>query len=229
MGIDIIVLLVVVLPGFAALFIRNQIALPVPKKKQSELKEVLRGLLNGIPIITALLMWITFKDGIQTVERLKAALEEMPRIISWLLITLAITILYGLAWGGLACVYARVKLWWIDWKTEHGHYAQNERTCWETFMTSEGRARYVNVIIGDKKNSGFIKDTAFGDEEDGELILMIPEQIEQYSALNDSLKKARINEIYVNANKHIVIESYDLTDFNAVSEKLKEEYKTANG
>jgi hypothetical protein len=227
MNIDGVAVFLVALPGYAALFFRNKIALEKSSKRPSPIKESLKCLLNGFPITAISLLAIHLLWRVKTIGGLKAASDSIPTLLAWLAVMIAATVAYGAAWGMGARVWAKAEARLADKVTGGGGYYQYGKGAWEIFMSSKNRARYVKVIAGGVESSGYIQKCSFGEGEDLELILEKPEECEIYPALRRELEKARIDEVYVNAEKGIIIESYDTAGVDRAGQAIIDSRESA--
>jgi hypothetical protein len=237
MGIDIIVLLVVVLPGFAALSIRNKTAAPKTPRKLAGLRESVACICNGVPIIAIALLIAYVCFGVRTMDQLISMFHTVGNVIVGLAILSSITAVYGLAWGTISNRLEKTQSERSDAKTKQGRFfLRDATTSWEAFMPLHKPQKYVEVNLNGATVKGFTQNRSTGDENEMALILEGPERVfegyikpklelkpDQESKLKArlklELKNARPDETYINIDKNVIIHSYNLDGYDkAISE-----------
>lgn len=211
-----IAILLFILPGILAEKINNKLNFPEGKKR-SEFKEIVNGIALSFPILFLVLLITYFAFGIKTLQSYTTKISEVGFLILFVIITLVITIITGMLIRPITdCMYKCVN----KRREKRGLMKISGSSCWRKFTVDRNEKRYLKIIKDGKEYKGFAYSYSLPDEEP-EMILENPASIEDYPEALPLLN--RVNYIYVNIEKGIIIEDYDTTKFFDKIEKLSKE------
>jgi hypothetical protein len=216
---DIIIILLFIIPGIFSLKISLLAGMPT-KSRSSEFQQLISSIFLSFPIVvvSGLIFYIIHRFS--NLSDLAGLLNKINTLIHFSLIVIGVSIIFGFI-GGFT------KDLWLRWINKIRKKLLNRipidttTGCWEEFFYKDPGAQYVEVIKDGKVlYKGFVDKFALPDE-DKELLLNIPEEWEEYPEIEQQF--TRVKHTYINLDKGIVINEYDLSNYINYCKKLHEE------
>jgi hypothetical protein len=205
---DIVIILLILIPGIISEKIAYSLDIP-SEEKRSEFKELVNGILLSIPIslISFGVFCIYYKFN--SIDQLVSAFRGTQFTLKFTIFSLLITVLLGLTLG-----FCKEKLLSLvnTFRSKHLKKIKiHDKDPWAKYFLDSTEQKYLKVHIGDKTFSGLSKYYSLpGDEK--QIVLYKPDVWRHYEGIEDKFKD--ISGVYVNLEKNIVIEDYDMKEYN---------------
>lgn len=212
---DIVALMLFILPGILAEKISHRMDMP-SHEKRSDFKEIINGVLLSLPIVILVGIIICTSYEIWTISEFVGKFDDIVFLGSYMLLTLTISIIIGVAKGLLKDPLIKVVNWIRN--DMFGKIKIDDKSCWRNFLLDVNKERYLKVTIKGVEKEGFAYLYS-GPNEEKEIVLENPENSEDYPEVKDMLK--RVNLTYINLEKSIIIEDYDTSEMDKHLKKLK--------
>lgn len=211
---DIIIILVFILPGVVALKISNLVDIPKDNNK-SEFGELLHGVLWSFPILLVSGTLSHIVSRLKTVKEYINAFDQPLFLFTFIPVVLIITILLGVIKG----LYEErfYELVNKNRSEKLNRIEIDNKTCWRKLFLDSKDSHYLRIKKNNETYEGFTKWYSTPDEEK-EIVLYEPENLKYYPDYKKKFNKIKYS--YINIEKEIVIEDYDMTEYNNWVEEL---------
>lgn len=211
---DIIYILLFILPGVIAEKISYNFDMPNDKKR-SEFGDIVNGLLLSFPIILIASIAIEIIYGFTNMQQFVKASINIKCLFVIILLILIISIFIGILKGLIAQPIG-------DAINKFRRYQKkieiDNESCWRKMFLDSPASRYLRVTINGKEYEGFVKHYSLPNEEKS-IVLYTPEGLDDYPEYKNYINK--VAGTYINLEKNIVIEDYDIKEYEKFCEKLK--------
>jgi len=214
---DILLILFFIIPGVIAEKVSNLVDIPKDNKK-SEFGELVNGVLWSIPILIVSGLITHIINKYKTMSEYINAFNSTTFIITFSLLLFVITISMGVIKGLREEDFYR----WVNKKRSEklNRIEIDNKTCWRKLFLDNKDTHYLKIKKFNETYEGFTKWYSTPDEEK-EIVLYEPENLKYYPEYKEKFNK--IKYTYVNIEKEIVIEDYDMTEYNNwVDELIKQ-------
>jgi hypothetical protein len=211
---NVIAILLLIMPGLIAEKISNRMDMP-PTQKTTGYGETISGILLSLPIMIICLPIVYLKTNIRTVSDLATHFNDTLFIFKFVMLTVSISILLGIIKGIFGSKTSTI----VNFirKKIFGRISIDDKSCWRNIFLDDPDAKYVEIQINSEIYKGFTKHYSLQNEEK-EIVLQIPEEWAYYPGIQE--KFTRVNNIYINLEKNIVIKDYDTKDYCDYCEQL---------
>ncbi|HZJ83584.1 MAG TPA: hypothetical protein VFD57_07225 [Clostridia bacterium] len=204
---SIIAILLFILPGMFSEKISHLIDMP-DRSDDSEFKEIVKGIMLSIPIVLIVGAISHYINRYENFEDYINAFNEMRYLVTFTIAVLAVSIIMGVLKGFLIN-YQLVVINFFRKKFDRVEI--DGKSCWRQMFLDDTQAKYVEIIVDGKCYKGITKHYSLPNEEK-EIILYTPEEWEYYPDIESKFNK--INNLYINIEKDIVIKDYDMKEYN---------------
>jgi hypothetical protein len=221
---DIIIMLLFIIPGYISMEICIWLTAH-NKSKKMELKELARIIFWSCPIVFVSGFIFSRWFHVFQLPNIIKYLNHISYLMGFSVIVTIVSIIFGILGG----IIKEPWFTWINWirKNKLKKYTINlTASNWEEFFGTGYGAHYLEIIKDGKVIAkGFDKSFSFSDEG-RELILDIPETWKDYPDIESKFTK--INQTYVELDKSIIVNDYDLTEYKKFVQELWDKEKQSN-
>lgn len=211
---NIIAILLFIVPGIVAQKIANRMDMP-SNRERNEFGELINGILMSLPIVAISGFIINKQHKFIMIDEFIDAFKQIDFIIKFTIVAVITAVLFGVIIGISKDKVINV----INYirKNIFKKIAIDDKCCWRRTFLDDKSPRYLKVIYNGETYEGFADCYSLPNEEK-EIVLYIPENWECYPELKESIK--RVKKTYINLEKNIVIQDYDITEHNKLNEQI---------
>jgi hypothetical protein len=211
---DLVYILFFILPGVLAKKVSYIFEIP-DDKKRTEFGELVNGVLLSLPIDIITIYIIFTKHNYSKLWQCINDLNDFKFMIEvtykLAIVTILVGLIIGLSKDKLIAIvnFIRIKLNRIE---------IDDKTCWRKMFLDKPESHYVEIIKDGKVYKGFTKWCSLSDEEK-EIVLYKPEELRDYPDFESKFRY--IKQTYINIEKNIVINDYDMKEYCEYCDNLK--------
>lgn len=210
---NIIAILMFIIPGVIAEKISNRMDMPSAQNK-SEFGELINGILLSIPIVIIVGFILSICKGLATITDFITEFNNIGFLLIFVVLTIILAVIIGMAKGlfkdktiKLVNLFRR-KIKKID---------IDDKSCWRHTFLEDNKSKYVEIIVDGKPYKGYVDHYSLPNEEK-EIVIHTPEEWKYYPEAESKFTK--VNKVYINIEKSIVIKDYDTSEYEKWLKKL---------
>jgi len=220
---NIVIILLFIVPGIIAEKICAFIDVPSGKKR-SDFGLLISGIALSLPIFLISMIYI-FRDkrlanAMDYINALKYEVDPLEVIYTVAIVTLA--------WGILSANLLNALTWILNLLRKLCKKMETDRnSCWRKFLIDDYRIHYVEVIKDGKSYKGFLGPFSLPDEE-REITLLNYKELQNDDEYDEKTgqyeyekKFTKIIGTYIDLEKNIIVNDYDIDAFNKWLEEKK--------
>lgn len=211
-------LLILITPGFIVRYLHKK--LTSGEKEKSDFNKTIISLIYSIPILFINFIIILIFTDIETFTDFINNFKLISFAISYMMLTLGTVFFFTLAWSYIHPRYTTKVINIIRESNGLSKIAE-KKTVWDMFIDNGSRNQALSIYKNGKEIAkGFKKHWSCPQNIEQEILLEFEDIIDEHS---ECFKK--IERIYYNIDKDIMIKEYNLDEFYDKAQKCKEKSK----
>lgn len=216
---DIIVILLFIIPGAIAEKVSYSMDMPSGEKR-TEFKELLNGILWSLPIITVVSPIMCLLYEINNISCFTSKFNDIFFVAIFSGISLLLALLIGFFRGFFADDITLLINWFRGVKKR---IPIDNKSCWQKIFLDNPDCHFVQILKDGVSIEGFTQWYSLPDEEK-EIVIYTPDYLQEdpyYKDYRDNFNL--IKQTYINIEKNIVINDYDMENYYSWLQKKIDE------
>ncbi len=215
---SVIGILLFILPGIIAQKASRIMGFP-RESKNGDFNELVYSITLSFPILFFILGIVHIIYGLKSLQEYVNKLNDVGFLLLFITITLVASILLGFL---SAPIKNRTMNWINKRRNNKKKISIDDKTCWEKTFLTDYNSKYLKVFQdGNIVAQGFSKHYSLPDEGRS-LTLYIPEELTKYPDFMPDDLFIHVAKTYIDLEKNIVINDYDMKQFNSWCDEKEE-------